>query len=115
MLLSQLLHGTRKPGGFHRLEQALQHSTFAQLLGAELLDFAPGKVSLQVRSRPDLWVTCRSGSEWSTPTPIPGDVNSPGAENFMFHSPDGRRLYFVRDFARLYSIPTANLCPASRR
>ena len=37
-----------------RLEQALQHSTFAQLLGAELLDFAPGKVSLQVRSRPDL-------------------------------------------------------------
>ncbi|MBD9424090.1 PaaI family thioesterase [Pseudomonas sp. PDM15] len=37
-----------------RLEQALQHSTFAQLLGAELLDFAPGKVSLQVHSRPDL-------------------------------------------------------------
>ena len=66
------------------------------------------------RSRTDLWVTCRSGSEWSTPTPIPGDVNSPGAENFMFHSPDSRRLYFVRDFARLYSIPTANLCPASR-
>ena len=30
-----------------RLEQALQHSTFAQLLGAELLDFEPGKVSLQ--------------------------------------------------------------------
>ena len=37
-----------------RLEQALAHSTFAQLLGAELLDFAPGRVSLQVRSRPDL-------------------------------------------------------------
>ncbi|WJN58244.1 PaaI family thioesterase [Pseudomonas sp. SO81] len=37
-----------------RLEQALQHSTFAQLLGAELLDFAPGRVSLQVPSRPDL-------------------------------------------------------------
>ena len=37
-----------------RLEQALAHSTFAQLLGAELLDFEPGKVSLQVRSRPDL-------------------------------------------------------------
>lgn len=37
-----------------RLEHALAHSTFAQLLGAELLDFEPGKVSLQVRSRPDL-------------------------------------------------------------
>jgi len=37
-----------------RLEQALTHSTFAQLLGAELLDFEPGKVSLQVRSRADL-------------------------------------------------------------
>ena len=37
-----------------RLEQALAHSTFAQLLGAELLDFAPGRVSLQVHSRPDL-------------------------------------------------------------
>ncbi|HIQ42226.1 PaaI family thioesterase [Ectopseudomonas khazarica] len=37
-----------------RLEQALAHSTFAQLLGAELLEFAPGRVSLQVPSRPDL-------------------------------------------------------------
>lgn len=37
-----------------RLEQALAHSTFAQLLGAELLDFEPGRVSLQVHSRPDL-------------------------------------------------------------
>jgi hypothetical protein len=67
------------------------------------------------RAPPDLWVTCRNGSEWSTPVPIPGDANSPGIENFMFHAPDGQRLYFVRDFARLYSIPTANFCPASRR
>ncbi|MEK1940867.1 MAG: PaaI family thioesterase, partial [Pseudomonas sp.] len=37
-----------------RLEHALEHSTFAQMLGAELLDFEPGKVSLQVLSRPDL-------------------------------------------------------------
>jgi uncharacterized protein (TIGR00369 family) len=37
-----------------QLEHALQHSAFASLLGAELLDFAPGKVSLQVRNRPDL-------------------------------------------------------------
>lgn len=37
-----------------RLEQALAHSTFAQLLGAELLEFAPGRVSLKVRSRRDL-------------------------------------------------------------
>lgn len=37
-----------------RLEQALEHSAFARLLGAELLDFEPGKVSLQVLARPDL-------------------------------------------------------------
>ncbi len=37
-----------------RLEQAIAHSTFANMLGAELLDFAPGKVSLQVHARPDL-------------------------------------------------------------
>ena len=37
-----------------RLEQALEHSAFAKLLGAELLDFAPGKVSLQLRNRPEL-------------------------------------------------------------
>lgn len=37
-----------------QLENALKHSAFANLLGAELLDFAPGKVSLQVHSRPDL-------------------------------------------------------------
>lgn len=66
------------------------------------------------RTAPDLWVTCRNGSDWTTPTPIPGDANSAGVENFIFHSPDGRRLYFVRDFARLYSIPTAGLCPATR-
>ena len=37
-----------------QLESALSHSAFANLLGAELLDFAPGKVSLQVHSRPEL-------------------------------------------------------------
>jgi uncharacterized protein (TIGR00369 family) len=44
------------PHGISRelLEQALEHSAFAKLLGAELLDFAPGKVSLQLHSRPEL-------------------------------------------------------------
>jgi len=37
-----------------QLESALNHSAFANLLGAELLDFEPGKVSLQVHSRPEL-------------------------------------------------------------
>ena len=46
--------GTETGISRERLEQALQHSTFAQLLGAELLDFEPGRVSLQVASRPDL-------------------------------------------------------------
>lgn len=37
-----------------QLENALKHSAFANLLGAELVDFEPGKVSLQVHNRPDL-------------------------------------------------------------
>lgn len=37
-----------------RLEQALEQSAFSKLLGAELLEFEPGKVSLQIQTRPDL-------------------------------------------------------------
>ena len=68
-----------------QLESALNHSAFANLLGAELLDFEPGKVSLQVHSRPEL---CQhhgflhgavvgfmidSGCAWAA-APLVGDV-----------------------------------------
>lgn len=43
-----------------RLEQALAHSTFAQLLGAEWLDFAPGRVSLLVLKAGQRQAVCRA-------------------------------------------------------
>ena len=68
-----------------QLEHALKHSAFANLLGAELLDFAPGKVSLQVHNRPDfcqhhgymhgavVGLMIDSGCAWAAATLV-GDV-----------------------------------------
>lgn len=57
----------------------------------------------------DLWVTYRQPGTpgWSEPRPLGAGVNSAGTENFPFLSPDGRDLYFVRDFARVYRVPVA--------
>jgi len=37
-----------------RLEEALEHSPFAQLIGFELTDFAPGRIAMEVRPRREL-------------------------------------------------------------
>lgn len=42
---------------------------------------------------------------WSVPRPLVGGVNTEVAENFPFYSPDGRTLYFVRDFAEFCRVP----------
>jgi hypothetical protein len=54
---------------------------------------------------PDLHVMFRSDTGWTAPRPLAGGVNTALTENFAFYSPDGRDLYFVRDFARIYRIP----------
>lgn len=75
--------------------------TFALLVVAERPDSGrPGP--------PDLHVSFRTGSEWSTPRPLRGGVTTEGTENFAFYGPGGRDLYFVRDFAQLYRVPLAS-------
>jgi hypothetical protein len=54
---------------------------------------------------PDLHVSFRSDTGWTEARPLESGVNTPSTENFPFYSPDGRELYFVRDFARFYRLP----------
>jgi hypothetical protein len=55
----------------------------------------------------DIWVAEKRGDAWSDPRPIGGGVNSDGFDVFPFVSPDGRELYFVRDFTAFYRVPLA--------
>lgn len=55
----------------------------------------------------DLWVSRREGNAWSSPVPLQGGVNADGYEVFPFVSPDGRDLYFVRDFSAFHTVPLA--------
>ncbi len=45
----------------------------------------------------DLYVCTREGDDWSEPKPVPGAVNSERYEGFPSISPDGKKLYFIRD------------------
>ena len=55
----------------------------------------------------DLWFARRSPGGWGEARPVAGNVNTSGNENFVFYSPDGRFLYFVRDFNAFYRLPVA--------
>lgn len=52
----------------------------------------------------DMWVTFRDGGDWTEPRRLGAGVNTPAGEGFGLFSPDGRALYFVRDFARYYWV-----------
>jgi outer membrane protein OmpA-like peptidoglycan-associated protein len=45
----------------------------------------------------DLYYCTREGDDWSAPKPVPGAVNSERYEGFPSISPDGKKLYFIRD------------------
>jgi L-ascorbate metabolism protein UlaG (beta-lactamase superfamily) len=56
------------------------------------------------RPASDIWVTVRERDGWSEPRPLGGGVNSDGFDVFPFFSPDGRELYFVRDFRTFHRV-----------
>lgn len=64
------------------------------------------------RGASDIWVTIKRGDTWSEPVPLRGGVNSDGFDVFPFVSPDGRDLYFVRDFATFHRLPLTDALPA---
>ena len=52
----------------------------------------------------DIWVSVKKGNDWTEPKPLGTGINGGGYENFHFFSPDGKTLYFVRDFKAFYRI-----------
>jgi hypothetical protein len=60
------------------------------------------------RGASDIWVTRKRGGAWTAPRPLGAGVNSDGYDVFPFVSPDGRDLYFVRDFEGFYRVPLAD-------
>lgn len=53
----------------------------------------------------DIWVSIRRDDTWAPPRKLGAGINSDEYDVFPFVSPDGRDLYFVRDFATFYRIP----------
>ncbi len=56
------------------------------------------------RGASDIWVAMKRGGTWTEPKPLGAGINSAGYDVFPFFSPDGRDLYFVRDFVAFYRI-----------
>jgi hypothetical protein len=59
------------------------------------------------RDASDIWVSLRRGGAWTEPRRLGAGVNSAGYDVFPFVTPDGRDLYFVRDFATFHRLPLA--------
>lgn len=61
------------------------------------------------RGASDIWVSFRQGKDnWTEPKPLGLSINSEGYDVFPFFSPDGKQMYFVRDFATFYRVPLAD-------
>ena len=56
------------------------------------------------RSKSDIWVSLKNQNKWTEPKPLGPGINTDGWETFPFFSPDGKYLYFVRDFNTFYRI-----------
>lgn len=56
------------------------------------------------RGASDIWVSFKRGQDWTEPKPLGAGINSDGYDVFPFFSPDGKELYFVRDFAAFYRV-----------
>ena len=94
--------------------------------GRHLYETAPGHdgtyVLLMIGQRPpggrpsppDIYAAFRTPTGWSEPAPLAKPINTPAAENFPFYSPDGRDLYFVREFARFHRVPLARAVGGDR-
>jgi hypothetical protein len=59
------------------------------------------------RGASDIWVSLKRGDAWTDPAPLGAEINSKGFDVFPFVSPDGRDLYFVRDFKTFHRVSLA--------
>jgi Tol biopolymer transport system component len=66
------------------------------------------------RGASDIWVSFRNGKDWTEPKALGASVNSDGFDVFPFFSPDGKDLYFVRDFAAFYRVSLKEALKSAR-
>jgi len=62
----------------------------------------------------DIWVSLKRNGNWAEPKPLGANVNKAGFDVFPFFSPDGKEMFFVRDFATFYRIPLAEALKSVR-
>lgn len=71
------------------------------------------------RGASDIWVSFRRdgkrGTDWTEPQRLGANINQDGFDVFPFFSPDGKELFFVRDFAAFYRISLAAALNSVRR
>ena len=66
------------------------------------------------RGASDIWVSVKKRGDWTEPRPLDASINREGYDVFPFFSPDGRYLYFVRDFKTYYRLPFADAVRGAR-
>ena len=87
-------------------EGALTPDGRAIILSVSALD------SARRRAPADLWASrLQKDGSWSEPRPLGAGVNSAAMEHFVFFSPDGREMFFVRDFRSFHHVSLAAALP----
>jgi len=66
------------------------------------------------RGASDIWVSFQRDGDWTEPKPLGANINQDGFDVFPFFSPDGKEMFFVRDFAAFYRIPLAEALKSVR-
>jgi hypothetical protein len=69
-----------------------------------ILEISRVDTATRRRAPGDLWVSVSRNGTWAEPRRLGPGVNSDQTENFVFFSPDGRVMYFVREFAAFYRV-----------
>lgn len=96
--------GAYHPQPYFGPEGALSPDGSFLIIVAAAMDHA-----LRRRHPADLYVSFRTGNDWSSPRPLGGAVNTAAVENFPSFSPDGTELYFVRDYGRVHRVRLAEV------
>src|SRR5690606_6840347 len=53
--------------------------------------------SLKGQGRGDIFMSTKRGSKWSMPINLGDTINTPGDENTIYITPDGKHLFFSSD------------------
>jgi hypothetical protein len=71
---------------------------------ALFLDVSEIDSATKRRMKSDIWVSLKIGNKWSEPKKLGESINSKETENFFFFSPNGKELFFAREYAAFHRI-----------